>query len=166
MKNDPKPRAKPYSKSIGTGDPAGQKEKAYLKATYTVFLGRSVHEDGGGFDYWGNPESGSVITVGIKDNWSSAYGDAWHWSDQVRRRPDLETTTEGRGWTSARFNPRLKKPGNPHPPKRWSVRCKTTGGTWRSVASELTKGEAAREAKIYERKGYESCVFEGRRKAK
>ena len=69
-----------------------------------------------------------------------------------------------------------KKAGNPHParpkrnggpsPKRWSVRCKTTDGNWRSVASELTKGEAAREAKIYERKGYESCVFEGRRKVK
>ncbi len=57
------------------------------------------------------------------------------------------------------------KKGNPSP-KRWSVRCKTTDGNWRSVESELTKAEAAREAKIYERKGYESCVFEGRRKVK
>ena len=63
-------------------------------------------------------------------------------------------------------NPRRGKSKKPKSPKRWSVRCKTGDGTWRSVESELTKAEAAREAKIYERKGYESCVFEGRRKVK
>lgn len=66
----------------------------------------------------------------------------------------------------AKPSKKAKKAKKAKSPKRWSVRCKTGDGNWRSVASELTKGEAAREAKIYERKGYESCVFEGRRKAK
>ena len=92
------------------------RERAYLKKTFTVFLGRSVFSDGGGFDYWGDPDTGSVISVGVKGRQSSSFGDAGYWAGHVSRDKDLQTTDEGRRWDWQRFRKKRnpgKRRGNP-----------------------------------------------------
>ena len=111
---DPKPRVKPYTKSLSIGeDKADAREKAWLKKSYTVFLGSTVFSNGGGFDYWGNPATGRVIAVGVKGYSSSGFGDAGYWAGHVSRSPDVQTTEEGRNWNWSRFrtNTRRSNPG-------------------------------------------------------
>lgn len=107
---DPKPRVKPYTKSLSIGeDKADAREKAWLKKSYTVFLGSTVFSNGGGFDYWGNPATGRVIAVGVKGYSSSGFGDAGYWAAHVSRKPDVQTTEEGRNWNWRRFRTNTRR---------------------------------------------------------
>lgn len=78
------------SLSISFGRGADPREAAYLKKTYTVFLGAS-----GNFDYWGDPKSGSTISVGAtQGSRSTNFGPREHyqkWGGENR-------TEAGREW--------------------------------------------------------------------
>ena len=98
----PVPRAEPGHKtrSIVTGDQtADPRERAYINQKYTTFLGSQIFSPGEGFDYWGDPESGHTISVGIGGHGSSSFGPRHHFRDyRDRWAPDVHFTEAGRKW--------------------------------------------------------------------
>ena len=75
--------------------PVGARKFSY-DARYSVFLGRD-----GNFDYWGNPDTGWVQTVGAAEGTKeTSFGDARYWYQflmGVKSVPDL-LTNAGRTW--------------------------------------------------------------------
>ncbi len=90
----PEPRAEPWwdTLSLTYELVIDEREAAYLRETFTVFLG--AH---GNFDFWGSPADGRVISVGCNGCRSTGYGgrDHWRWSISAR---DMDLTEAGETW--------------------------------------------------------------------
>jgi hypothetical protein len=102
---DPLPRAEAGHRttSIVTGDQTARpREREYLNKRYTSFLGSSYSPLGGGRDYWGDPEDGHTISVGIGGYGSSHFGPRHHFrSGRETFLKDVHLTEAGRKWNPA-----------------------------------------------------------------
>ena len=97
-----KPRTKRhwvYTLNICDNKYASPKEAAYLKSSFTVFLGQ-----GGHFDYWGDPRTGWVISVGLPEIGcrSSRYGNARAWTNRQTSPwgANDKLTEAGKNWAT------------------------------------------------------------------
>jgi hypothetical protein len=93
-----KPRNKEhwtYTLSLGEKN-ASPMEASYLKRAFTIFLGQ-----GGHFDYWGDPETGRVISVGVPEfgTRSTHFGSHFYWSAHRKTSGSrLKLTDAGKSW--------------------------------------------------------------------
>ena len=93
-----KPRKRPGEGTGSQGQAHTSLEARHLAQTYTAFLGSRSN-----FDYWGDPKTGRVLSVGAAGGTSTThYGDKHHWR---RNRASTDGLTEvGKTWGTTDAN--------------------------------------------------------------
>jgi len=100
-KNPSKPYKPGYAGSHGPlHGPLSPAECASYRKRFTVYLGKSEFAPGEGFYFWGDPESGHVISVGSPGRNTTGFGPVGYWRNFVSlpHREDVTITAAGKAW--------------------------------------------------------------------